>query len=442
MINRKDFEQYQDFICRLLNSQALFEGLPLLTSNAKTVTFKVTDACNLACTYCYQINKGKDTLSFENAKKFIDLMFEESYKEGSYLSIETTPAVIIEFIGGEPLLEIDLIDEITDYFKYKAISEKHPWATRYMLSMISNGVEYFDERVQRYLKKNYGKVSFSISLDGCKELHDMCRVFHDGKGSYDMVEKACLHYRNIDSEMLTKMTIAPENIDWTLKAFVNLAELGYTTIHANVVYEKGWNVEYAKTFYEQLKKVSDYLIDNNLENDIYTSLFEDDNFSRPSDLDTKNYCGSTGCMLACDTKGEIYTCIRFMESSLGDSVKPYPIGHINTGIGVEEEHAERIKELDAVTRQSQSTEECLNCPVGQGCGWCTAYNYQETGSVDKRVTYICDMHKSRSLANVYHWNRVYKKNNEDKKFKMNLPKEDALKYIDEAEYEMLFELQS
>ena len=41
---------------------------------AKTVTFQVTDACNLACKYCYQINKGHRKMSFEVAKKFIDLI--------------------------------------------------------------------------------------------------------------------------------------------------------------------------------------------------------------------------------------------------------------------------------------------------------------------------------------------------------------------------------
>jgi radical SAM peptide maturase (CXXX-repeat target family) len=443
MTCRKGFEQYQDYIGRILNAQTLFEDTPVITNMAKTVTFKVTDDCNLRCSYCYQINKCKSVMSFETAKKFIDLMFEESYREGSYLYIEDTPALVIEFIGGEPLLEIELIDKITDYFKYKAITLKHPWLTRYMISMISNGVNYFDENVHKYLDKNVGLVSFAVSLDGCQELHDMCRVFPDGRGSYALAEAACLDYmKNREKEMLTKMTIAPANITWTLKAFTNLVSLGYTTIHANVVYEEGWEPEHGTIFYEELKKISDFLLENDLENDIYTSLFDEESFARQSDLDTQNYCGSTGCMLACDTKGDIFTCIRFMESSLGTDADPYSIGNVDIGIGQAKCHKARIDELNSVTRQSQSKQECLDCPVGIGCGWCTAYNYQVTGSVNKRVTYICDMHKARSLANVYHWNRVYKKNNEtDKCFKMHLPKEDALKYISEEEYEMLYNLQ-
>ncbi|MBQ2015594.1 MAG: hypothetical protein II207_01170 [Clostridia bacterium] len=50
------------------------------------------------------------------------------------------------------------------------------------------------------------------------------------------------------------------------------------------------------------------------------------------------------------------------------------------------------------------------------------------------------MHKARSLANVYYWNKYYALNGIDKKMPMNLPKEEALKFIDEAEYAMLQEL--
>ena len=72
---------------------------------------------------------------------------------------------------------------------------------------------------------------------------------------------------------------------------------------------------------------------------------------------------------------------------------------------------------------------------------CSAYNYQENGTPDKRVTYSCDMHKARSLANVYFWNRYYISKNMDKRFKMYCPEEWALEIIDEDEYKLLKELE-
>ena len=44
------------------------------------------------------------------------------------------------------------------------------------------------------------------------------------------------------------------------------------------------------------------------------------------------------------------------------------------------------------------------------------------GTPDKRATFICWMHKARSLANVYYWNKLYNKNNNNKVFEMYLPK--------------------
>ena len=448
-IYRNKFEEYQNFLGRILLAKAYKEeGFVYSNDNntrspflAKTVTFQITDDCNLCCTYCYQINKGKRIMSFETAKKFIDILVEDSYKEDAFVSLKTTPGIVIEFIGGEPLLEIDLIEEIYDYFRWKLISENHPWAYNHIISMISNGVEYFNPKTQALLEKHNSHMSFSISLDGCKPLHDMCRVFPDGTGSYDLAEAGCIHYRKtFDERMLTKMTIAPENITWTYDAFKNLVSLGYPVIHANCVYEKGWEPRHGVVLYDQLKKIADYILENDLENNLEFTMFAENSCIPQPETDNQNYCGSTGCMLCCDPDGNIAPCLRFLKSSLGEEIGDFTIGHTRSGIGVEEQDKANIEALDTVTRRSQSTDECFNCPVGLGCGWCTAYNYQELGSIDKRCTYICDTHKAKSLANVYYWNKVYAKNNENNIFEMHLPKEDALNYITETEYNMLLGL--
>ena len=69
-----------------------------------------------------------------------------------------------------------------------------------------------------------------------------------------------------------------------------------------------------------------------------------------------------------------------------------------------------INLISNITRKSQSTEECFNCPIAAGCSWCSAYNYEQFGTPNKRATNICCMHKAASLANVYYWNKIYSKN--------------------------------
>ena len=122
--NRNQFEEFQNYLGRILSARNIMEredseSEPKAPDLAKTVTFQVTDDCNLRCTYCYQINKGKRKMTFEMAKDFINMLIKESYEEGSFVDVNTSPGIIFEFIGGEPLLEIDLIDEICEYIKWK-----------------------------------------------------------------------------------------------------------------------------------------------------------------------------------------------------------------------------------------------------------------------------------------------------------------------------------
>lgn len=122
---KRTIEQYQDTIARLypelskVNSSDSSGDKQLHGKDkvlTRAVTFQVTDKCNLACKYCYQINKGERHMSFDVAKKFIDLLLSGDKGFKDYCSVEFSPAITLEFIGGEPFLEVDLIDKICDYF--------------------------------------------------------------------------------------------------------------------------------------------------------------------------------------------------------------------------------------------------------------------------------------------------------------------------------------
>lgn len=763
---RVKLEQYQDAIARLFPSEVTGEK-----TLSRTVTFQVTDACNLACTYCYQINKGKRKLKFEDAKKLIDMLLDEDDRIKDYIDPAKSPALIIEFIGGEPFMEIELMDQITDYFKIEAAKRRHPWATRHCISICSNGVLYFEPKVQEFLNKNKFNISFSITIDGNKELHDSCRVFHDGRPSYDIAVAGSQDWMAKGNYMGSKITIAPENITYLYDAITHMIDLDYDEINANVIYEEGWNVDHAKIYYEQLKKIADYWIDNDYTDSKFLALFEEHFFKPKHEEDNDNWCfragtmvltpsgevpietlkigdeviaadgyahkvintmsriaedtisiaapgmfrtystkdhpylvkrfshignkgvyrygepewvklsdiksrdkialykynfgntqidqhlayivgryigdgwhsttgykiccgyhetndmemalsnaniqysyddyrtvrqyniylnntelieiisdagtcaldkripkvafdwdyisitylltglfdadgsfyepknlnkfntvsetlasnvmmllkglgfyptcyknnragkhiiegrevnvndryevyynsdpsktrfcnydleydliwstvgemreeepyevfnltvnevhsfiangaivhncGGTGYMLAIDPDGRLYPCIRYMESSLGDDVPAYNIGDVEEGIGQSELTKDRINCLECITRKTQSTDECFNCPIADGCSWCSALNYQEFGTPDSRVTHICIMHKTRALANVYYWNKVYKKQGLNKVFKIWCPDDWALEIIDQYELDMLKEL--
>ena len=427
---RKKIEEFNGMISRLF---------PNKDRIVRSVTLQVTDACNLACTYCYQHNKGCHFMSFETAKKFIDILLAG---QNEYINFDNTQGITIEFIGGEPLMAIDLIEQITEYTLNKMIKENHPWLHRCCFSICSNGVLYFDPRVQEYFKKYRNYVSFNISIDGNKELHDSCRVFPDGSGSYDIAIAGALHYSQNHREMSSKMTLAPENVQYASDAIINMVNLGYTEVVLNCCFEEGWQLEHGIILYKELKKAADWLFENNKHDDVYISIFEENQFKPIENDDDRNWCGGNGSMIAVDYKGDIYPCLRYMESSVGPDVPKLIIGNVWDGIGIQEEEQQKIKCLECITRRSQSTDECFNCPIAAGCAWCYAYNYQEFGTVNKRATYICIMHKARALANAYFWNKWYRQQGLTKRFENHCPDEWALEIISQEELDMLKQLSS
>lgn len=403
-----DVPGFNDFISRL------FPEFPD-DYRIKNVTFQVTEACNLCCTYCYQINKTNTEMSFETAKEYIDALLDNKIP---YCTTENSCGLALEMIGGEPFLEIDLLDKVTEYLLTEVIRRNHPWKNFIRISLSTNGTLYREPKVQEYLDKYKSWISMSVSVDGNKELHDACRVFADGSGSYDLAIDAAKDWRNKVGSLIlqTKATLAPANIRYTADAIIDLINNGYNVIHVNCVYEEGWTINDARIFYREMKKIIDFLFEHEFYNSVYVRLFEEDNFRpmTPGEDDDRNWCGGNGEMLSFDNKGTLYPCLRFMPSSLGD-VLPITMGTYKDG----EYHISDIEEkclhcLQCVDRRTQSTDECYYCPIAKGCAWCTAYNYQKFGTPDHRATFICWMHKARALANYEFWNRYYEAMHSDK----------------------------
>lgn len=394
------------------------------------LTFQVTEACTLACKYCYQHDKSPKRMSLDTAKKLIDMVFtNEGFKEQYH-------GFVLDFIGGEPFLEPKLISDIIDYWDYKCIMENIEWGIFTMISLCSNGTEWDKPEVQALMRKVDGRLSFTVSIDGNKELHDSARVHLDGiTGSYDEAIHAATEYEKMYGEYLgSKMTIAPSNVIFTYSALKHYLDQGRRQIFANCVFEEGWTLDHAKMLYEQAKKLADYKLEYYPET--YLSLFEEDNFCPLPDDDNKNWCGGNGGMLGCDPDGILYPCLRFMPSSVGHDRDDYvTVGSVDEGVDWS-----KIDDMRSITRRSQSTDECYYCPIGKGCAWCTAYNWEVTGSYNKRVTYICPMHKARALVNVYYWNKYYRQIGSEKRMKNYCPEEWALQIISKEEYDMLNEL--
>jgi len=365
---------------------------------AKNITFIVTEDCQLRCKYCYINGKNsKNKMSFNTAQKAIDYLLDDRI-------LFNEQGAIWEFIGGEPFLEVELINEISDYIKKQMYLKNHPWFNCYRFNFSTNGLLYNNTLVQEYIEKNKSHMSISITLDGTKEKHDKQRIFVNGKGSYNSIVKNIPLWLSQFPYASTKSTISHDDIPFIKDSVLHLWSIGITQVNMNTVFEDVWQENDDILFEEQLVGLADEILKNELYKNNFCSLFQR-NIGLPMDpyLQNQNWCGA-GKMLAIDYKGTFFPCIRFVDFSLSNK-QAREIGSVDTGID-----QNKLRPFFSVTRCVQSNEECIKCEYASGCAWCQGGNYDfaSTDTIFQRATYICKMHKARVRANNYFWNRYDK----------------------------------
>ena len=385
---------------------------PWQSGTGKNITFIVTKDCQLACKYCYLVGKNtKERMSWDVAKQAIDYVLDHE-------SDMNEESVIWDFIGGEPFLEIDLIDKICDYLKVEMYRRKHHWFNSYRFSFATNGINYGTEKVQNFIKKNHAHLSIGITIDGTKRKHDLNRIWkteemqrgitpkpEDEKGSYDDVVKNIPLWLEQFPGAGTKVTISSADIPYIKESVLHLYSLGIHEVNINCVFEDVWKEGDDKLFEEQLMQLADAIIDGGYYQDYACSFFTEQ-MGKPLDckLDNQNWCGA-GRMLAVDAEGNFYPCTRFAQYSLR-SKKAWIIGNVRDGID-----KNKLRPFLTLDRCTQSTQECIDCEVASGCAWCQGENYDaaDTPTIYQRSTAICKMHKARVRANNYYWNKLYLK---------------------------------
>ncbi|MDD5971800.1 MAG: radical SAM peptide maturase, CXXX-repeat target family [Paraprevotella sp.] len=371
-----------------------------LLGATKNITFIVTKDCQLACKYCYLVGKNeKERMSFEVAKQAINYILdhEDEFEDES---------VVWDFIGGEPFLEIDLIDRICNYLKIEMFQRNHHWYNSYRFSFSTNGINYDSEKVQEFIKKNRDHLSIGITIDGTEVKHDLNRVYKGtGKGSYQGVVRNIPLWLEQFPNAGTKVTISSADIPYIKESVLHLYSLGIHEVNINCVFEDVWNEGDDKLFEKQLIQLADNIIDGGYYADYACSFFSE-YLGKPLDIEkeNQNWCGA-GKMLSIDAAGNFYPCTRFAAYSLR-SKKPIIIGNVHDGID-----KNKLRPFLTLDRTTQSRQECIDCEVASGCAWCQGENYDaaETNTVYQRATAICKMHKARVRANNYYWNKLYRK---------------------------------
>lgn len=264
---------------------------------AKNITFIVTKDCQLACKYCYLVGKNtKERMSWEVAKAAIDYILdhEEEMMEES---------VVWDFIGGEPFLEVELIDRICDYLKLEMFRRNHHWFDSYRFSFSTNGINYDSEKVQDFIKKNREHLSIGITIDGTKRKHDLNRIWktkemeqgiqpkpEEEKGSYeDVVRNIPLWLKQFPGAG-TKVTISSADIPYIKESVLHLYSLGIHEVNINCVFEDVWKEGDDVLFENQLTELADAIIDGNYYHDYACSFFSE-HMGKPLDCHLQTRTG-------------------------------------------------------------------------------------------------------------------------------------------------------
>lgn len=371
---------------------------------SKEITFIVTKDCQLACKYCYQVNKNpSERLSWNTAKKAVDFVLSQEIDE-----LFDIDSIIFSFIGGEPFLEIDLIDHICDYLKIQMYQKNHRWFNSYRFAITTNGINYDNDKVQSFIKKNIKHLSITISIDGTQKKHDINRVWKNletgsrtTKGSYENVVRNIPLWLSQFPNAATKVTISSADIPYICESVLHLFSLGIHIVYINCVFENVWHDGDDILFEEQLKLLADKIVDDRLFEDNSCSFFQRW-IGRPIDSTAdQNWCGA-GLMLAIDSRGVLYPCVRLAKYSLRDKAARI-LGNLEKGID-----RNLLRPYFSLTRSIQSSKECFECEVASGCAWCQAENYDcsASGTIFHRSTAICRMHKARVRANKYYWAKI------------------------------------
>ena len=344
-----------------------------LSRKIQKLTLQVTQACNLRCSYCTYSGMYKNrqhelkSMSFETAKKAIDYVLANSID---------TKDISFGFYGGEPLLEMELIEECIKYVRENCIDKDISF------TITTNGTLLTCANYE-WLTNN--GVDILISLDGPKEIHDSARKYADGKGSFDDIIKNVFDIQSKFPDAKDKlrfMAVAnPEIQDSCIPQLYTMDEIfpeyNVNLNFINDLYAEapiGYSEEFNATIRQERAKLFLYML-GKLDRSRVSRLVieaEDDIVSKYKLLKRikglPQICHPGGPCLAgvhrlfVNVDGVFYPCERVSETS-----NMMKIGNVDSGICVEK--ANTINNVGKTT-----AEECIKCWAILHCSMCAAFS--------------------------------------------------------------------
>lgn len=345
----------------------------------KALCLHIAHTCNLTCSYCFAGQGsfcGEHALmSLEVGKRAIDFLIESS---GTRKNLE------VDFFGGEPLLNFDVVKQIVAYAR--SIEKKHGKNFRFTLT--TNGMLIDDDVIDF---ANHECHNVVLSLDGRRETHDRLRKTANGKGSYDVIVPKFqkLIEKRGGKGYYIRGTFTHYNPDFT-NDLLHMLDLGFTELSMEPVVCAP-DDPYALTdsdmeiVCKQYEILAQEMIKRQKQGRSFTFYhYMIDLTGGPCIYKRISGCGSGTEYFAVTPWGELFPCHQFVGE------EAYSMGDIWRGI-TNKARSEQFKLCNAYAR-----EECRDCWAKLYCsGGCAANAYHAAGSVSGVYEQGCRLFKKR-----------------------------------------------
>ena len=337
----------------------------------------VTNNCNLRCFYCF-VNKDERRMDFKTAKASVDFLIRQEKK---------TEKLSINFFGGEPLLEFDLIKKVVEYSKQQG--EKYN--RNFKFNVTTNATLFTKEIVDYFWENDFGVL---FSFDGDKK--QIVKV--KGVKAYNQMLNSVKLLKKRDFRLYARVTVRPDDLRM-VDAVKHIFKVGFDA--ASLCQMSGtdaWNKEETENAFMEL---ADYYIqqankDNILAlNFINKDLMASMGVQKPSERP----CGAGRGLIAVTVDGKILPC---------QHPETWEQNHVLGNVFEKKLDEEIRRPFLEYTRDDFIG--CDNCIARSHCiGACLSINYDESKNMLKPWNGGCIWTRARYKASKYIFEELYVK---------------------------------
>mgnify|MGYP001348802373 CR=1 FL=1 len=359
----------------------LYPEKPLI----KSMCLHICHDCNLRCRYCFagqgDYHSGhREMLSAETGKRAVDFLIEASGKRHN---------LDIDFFGGEPLLNWDVVKELVDYCEKRG--EESGKALR--LTITTNAV-LLDEEKAEYINEHFKNVV--LSIDGRPEIHDYMRPAPNGKASSDIVLKNIKNFVKLrgDKEFYVRGTYTRYNKDFSKDAAFlaeeDLRQISLEPVVADPAEDYALKPEDMPEVLAEYEKLAGlYVKTKDGPHPFRFFHFNMDLEGGPCAYKRLKGCGAGTEYIAVTPQGDIYPCHQLVGE---DAFRMGNVKDAPDALNADVQNA--FHEVLLPERAP-----CRNCWARYFCsGGCAANHYHATGSLNGIYEEGCLLQKKRLEA--------------------------------------------